>query len=565
MRASGAKNNTSHRRPHRYLQQLRTERNARVSRRHATPASPPDDDGGGDNTADEEQRLAKSLKEVGSEFWQTSAVRAAWLERTTVQPLYPTQEAAIAAILAREATVHMGSSGALLREPMGKGKTLIVIMTILRDAQARVRLASSLATSNGPTHAGRFGKPTLIVTPKHLLEQWRNQFRQQLPPETLSVQILATVPQLLRANFDFIGSYVDVVLTTYESLKAALCKLQRASTDPAAAIAASLFGKDWHRLVMEEASVIINDDTHNFACVQAIRTKRRLLVTATPLPNARWHEFRTLLTALGVDIAAALGTPPVGDGDDDEAAHLQRASNVLKPFIVNECPFESVAAEYIWVDWLTAAERDFYYKVDAALNRVPGVNHLARETTLQYLCLSPVVMLSRTAPHLLPDDRPCFSKMAAIIRYVQDRIAPHEKGLVFAHSKRGLYELAHHLRRAAIECLMLTGDTKDDDERQRTLQRFCNPDDPTRLLLCTHKKVGLGTDGLQRVANHVLILDQPYVPADEEQAYGRVNRAGQQRFTYLVKFILLGTVEYQRLLVNKEKASRLAIVFPTPH
>ncbi len=116
--------------------------------------------------------VASSAKQWSLYFFRNPTP---FLDAKPKHPPWPVQERSIERILDREATpFHKGGGGAqetaaLLGDRPGGGKTNIVALVQLRDAQARVRAEGHFT--------GRFGHPTLIVVPSHLIGQWQEHFR----------------------------------------------------------------------------------------------------------------------------------------------------------------------------------------------------------------------------------------------------------------------------------------------------------------------------------------------------------------------------------------------------
>lgn len=68
--------------------------------------------------------------------------------------------------------------------------------------------------------------------------------------------------------------------------------------------------------------------------------------------------------------------------------------------------------------------------------------------------------------------------------------------------------------------------------------------------------VGLGANGLNLTeASHVLLLEPSINPAAEAQAIGRVFRIGQEKETFIHRFIVRDTVEERVLKMAEGRAS----------
>jgi SNF2 family DNA or RNA helicase len=87
-------------------------------------------------------------------------------------------------------------------------------------------------------------------------------------------------------------------------------------------------------------------------------------------------------------------------------------------------------------------------------------------------------------------------------------------------------------------------------DRQLALEAF--KAGKVRVLAGTLATLGEGVDGLQ-VARHVVLLDRPWRPSDEEQAIGRIRRSGQVDavFAWMVTARNTVDVKINRLLAQK--------------
>lgn len=482
--------------------------------------------------------------ERANQFRLDSRVGDHWLTLGPVKDIpNENQLKAVHEIGIREAMADLRA--ALLMEPVGKGKTQIVLLYILREAQARYRAGGA-----------RFGHPTLIVVPLKLLPQWERYIRDKYTSETFSIESIAETREILdpaaKARIEWA---MDIVLTTYESLRAAAAGAAGSTPLP------GLFSVPWHRIVLEEATAVSNKETLVFQAISLLRTTYRLAVTATPIPNSRLDELVTMLRTLD---CRSLATDPIRDARD--------ASDRLVPYIVAVTRRVVRTPDKRWLPFLTEGERALYQEVEEEARR-SAPNTLAALRILCQLSLSPALLMSRAERAMLPAERPAFTKIAYLLRYVEEEMAVDEKGVVFAFSKTGLHELQHHLARAGVGAVLVTGDDPVP-VRNRLMREFVRlPTTVSKLMLCTYKTVNLGTDGLQQVANHVLEFEPSWVPTDDEQACGRLDRPGasplpdfmhpvlthppgQTRPVHFVKFILKGTVDVHMDAICERKKQR---------
>jgi SNF2 family DNA or RNA helicase len=167
------------------------------------------------------------------------------------------QEEAVEWCLQREDQDAPHTRGGILADDMGLGKTVTMIATIICN----------------------FQRPTLIVVPPILLEQWSNQFETFIDykpfiyygnNKTHSCEYIASQP---------------VVLTTYNTLAQDLKTNQK------------LYKIEWFRVICDEAHNLRNNKTNNHRAVAAHTYRVMWLVTGTPIHN-RLNDLFSLLDLL---------------------------------------------------------------------------------------------------------------------------------------------------------------------------------------------------------------------------------------------------------------------------
>lgn len=156
--------------------------------------------------------------------------------------LYPYQESGVAFL----ASVARESIGCVLADEMGLGKTLQVIALLSIE-----------------TAAGR--RPSLIVCPATLLENWRREIAAFAPQlKTL----LHSGPNRPGSPSTF--SSFDVVVTSYETA---------VRDEPL------LSSAEWNVVALDEAQNIKNPDAQRTIAVKALPRRVSLAVTGTPVEN----------------------------------------------------------------------------------------------------------------------------------------------------------------------------------------------------------------------------------------------------------------------------------------
>ncbi|KAK5080232.1 hypothetical protein LTR05_008745 [Lithohypha guttulata] len=177
------------------------------------------------------------------------------------------------------------NKGGILADDMGLGKTVQAISLMLEH----------------PPPADEH-KPTLVITPVALLEQWKSEFQKFLRISHLP-SLITLHGQDARRPWSEVAEY-DIVLTTYGTLASEsrrwLTSLERLQFDPEARqILKDEFptlgeGSTFHRIVLDEAHLIKNKNTKTAKAVCMLSAKYRWCLTGTPMQN-RVEEIYSLI------------------------------------------------------------------------------------------------------------------------------------------------------------------------------------------------------------------------------------------------------------------------------
>jgi SNF2 family DNA or RNA helicase len=346
-----------------------------------------------------------------------------------------------------------------------------------------------------------------------------------------------------------------------------------------------LFALSWRRLILDEASYVKNPATGNAAILTLLRADCRLFLTATPVPNSRARELNSLLRGLGCTLRLEEQGNKEGDEEEEEAdsgdsdeeqgihsdgIEMGDEDEPLENAEIRRLIFERlVVASYSNEDSsptgrillpevrrlplhpLDMAEYNAFRDHLEVTERHPFLrDHLKRK-----FCLSPALACN-DEDLLANPDRPTPPRMLQVIGYVHEEMRDDEKLLVHAKWTTALQELGFHLSRAGISNAFIHGKTSLT-QMTEILNDFKREDGGPRVLLMSDVSK-FGTNGLQR-ANHVIELQPDYVPGEDDQVGGRINRLGQTRLTRMcfIKFVWLNTIEMDVERKNADKRKRL--------
>ena len=160
-----------------------------------------------------------------------------------------------------EAGSNLSGRGGILADEMGLGKTVMALALISMDRVVYTKR-----------------KPTLLVLPLTLLEQWHSELLMHIGPSlevfvyhrsSLTNLQTVTSDQILRGNY-------DVVITTYQTLLSSSTRAQN-----------PILGVEWRRVILDEAHQIKSLSGRTFSVISGnLKSDSRWCLTATPVLNS---------------------------------------------------------------------------------------------------------------------------------------------------------------------------------------------------------------------------------------------------------------------------------------
>ena len=445
--------------------------------------------------------------------------------------------------------------GGVLADDMGLGKTL-----------------QALALLQNELDAGRLDRPSLVVVPTSLLENWQSEAQRFTP----QLRVLVLHGKQRIQLFGEIAS-AHVVVTSY----------QLAVRDMPV-----LVTHDWHYLVLDEAQRIKNSRSQATVALKALNARHRLCLSGTPLEN-HLGELWSLMDFVSPGLLGSEAqfrehyrTPIEKRQETQQADHLARR---VRPFILRRTKLQvaqdlPAKTETLLRVELDGMQRDLYETVratmDSKLRAAIAKQGLARSQIvvldallkLRQVCCDPRLLKFRGAAPLdagLGDfDSSVFDDPAD--EALQTRAAPAvaaapsaklellcdllptlaEEGrriLVFSQFTEMLALIEPELVRLGLDYVKLTGETQHRGDVVRSFQEGTAP-----VFLISLKAGGVGLN--LTAADTVILYDPWWNPAVEQQAIDRAYRIGQDKPVFVYKLVASGTVEEKMLELQARKA-----------
>lgn len=407
--------------------------------------------------------------------------------------LYPYQTTGLQWLSAR-ATAGLGG---ILADEMGLGKTLQIIGLLAQTA-------------------GRSGRPSLVVVPLTLVENWAREFR-KFAPELVVYRHVGPRRSLRPSEL----ARQEVVVTTYET----------AVSDEAV-----LSLVPWEIVVLDEAQAVKNPEALRTKAVKAIPRSAGFAVTGTPLEN----RTQDVWSLAGFALPGYLGTrQEFADRleSDPERLRLALRALILRREVADvagdlpdkieiELPLEMFAPEAEAYEALIGSVRA------EAKGRTPI---LALITKLRLFTAHPDLVMG---PSASPESR--SAKFAQLLELLNEIVQLGEKTLIFV-AFTGAADLILRTvnRRWGVPAWTLDGRTPVAD-RQPTIDKFSEVDGPAVLVL----NPAAGGVGLNiQAATHVIHYTLEWNPAREAQATARAWRRGQSRPVTVHRLYLVATID----------------------
>ena len=407
--------------------------------------------------------------------------------------------------------------GACLADDMGLGKTVQAIALLLEQA------------GNGAS---------LIIAPTSVCFNWVEELAKFAP--SLSVFLMHNENDRLQV-VDRLGA-MDVLICSYGLM-------QQDNS--------GLADKEWNLLILDEAQAIKNHTTKRFKAVCELKSKRRIILSGTPIENhlgELWSLFRFLNPGLlgSIDKFQKKFITPISNKNQ---IAKQTLKNLVYPYILrrtktqvlSELPAKMEQSIYIEP---SDEETAFYEAIrQRALENLAS---LKGKENKRFSILAEITRLRQACCHSSLVDENIHlenSKLTAFLELVQELIENNHKVLVFSQYVRYLGIIQQILQKNDIKYQYIDG-AVPINQRKTAVAEFQSGKGGDVFLISL--KAG-GTGLNLTAADYVIILDPWWNPAVEDQAADRAHRIGQQRPVTVYRLIMKNSIEEKIIHMHKDK------------
>lgn len=429
-------------------------------------------------------------------------------------------------------------SGCLLADDMGLGKTIQLLTFLVWYLEKYPQ-----------------DKPTLIVAPVSLLDNWERElhrffFADALPVLKLYGSALSAVkfkkeeiPADLKAKGiknllrpGWVGG-ARIVLTTYETLRDQEFSLAR---------------QQWSIVVCDEAQKLKNPAALVTQAIKAIPARFRVACTGTPVENTLidlWCLFDFIQPGFlgGLNQFGREYQRPIEAALERDTVALERLRGLIDPQtlrrtkqdIAKDLPakIEDTACRSLSMH---ALQRNLYLSEISAYSQKQQIEEQLDQKTSGMLGLLHKLKLICAHPYSVQPDkrlRDNSPKLQWLMQTLESikRAGNGDKVIVFTELRDIQRELQHSIQEHfGFRATVINGDTSTSSQsansRQRLIDQFQELPGFAVIILSTIA-VGFGVN--VQAANHVIHFTRCWNPAKEDQATDRAYRIGQEKDVYV--------------------------------
>lgn len=292
-------------------------------------------------------------------------------------------------------------------------------------------------------------------------------------------------------------------------------------------------------IIIDEAQVIKNRQTKKYQAISQLHCKHKIILTGTPIENSideLWSHFMMLMPTMQslYHRLHTLGVQTVPE------VYVTLSSKFLKPFILRR------EKQMVLQDLPERIEKTVYIE----LSDTERANYQQVHTTILHAFASGLSgrISSLALEGLLRLRQACIApKFQTVLDYLYTFRSEGRQVLLFSQFVSSLHELETLLTSEGIRFVTLYGDTRNRDIPVRQFQT----DPSITVFLISLKAGGVGLNLTS--ADRVILLDDWWNPAVEDQAMARAHRIGQKHNVLVLRLVCKDTVEEKILQLQDQK------------
>ena len=404
----------------------------------------------------------------------------------------PHQREGVLWLLARE-LMPPRHKGGFLCDEMGLGKTVQMISTCLGNPK----------------------RNTLVVVPKTIVNQWRDEVKRFAPHLTVYVH-----DGLTKTTDAANVAQHSITITAYSGLRK---------------MPSVLHEVEWGRVILDEGHEIRNSRTQIFKSVSGLQSEIRWILTGTPVYNSK-KDFANMGKFLGICPRFVVNNPRT---TQKEYVLRRTKDDIIDRIQLPPCDFQNVECE------MYPQEKKLYDSVfEECRNTVLEIFQHATNIERHAMVIMECLLRCRQVmihPQLFIDslkdgtvwDKPS-KKLETLVSMIEQH--PKEKTIVFTQFKREMEIIEKSLVSKGITVFKIHG-MMNTHERTEDTQKFRACKTQCAFLI----QIKAGGQGLNlQEATRVYITSPSWNPATELQAIARSHRTGQTQTVVVRKLIYAG-------------------------
>lgn len=406
----------------------------------------------------------------------------------------------------------------VLADDMGLGKTLEIIALLMSDDVLC---------------------PSLIVCPKSLAYNWRNEFI-KWNANVKVININGTSSERSKTIKKIKKNEKAIYITSYDSLKNDLEYYQDVC---------------FNYMILDEAQFIKNHTTLKARSVKQINSLHRFVLTGTPIENTvmdLWSLFDFLMPNYLYNYNKFNSQYEKEITTFQNSSVINRLVKKITPFILRRTKQEVLTDlpeknEIIQYAEMGKEQRKVYeaqllktkQMITESSNKMEVLSSLTR---LRQICVDPSLFID--------DYKGNSAKVDLVLELVKDYIDEGHKLIIFSQFTSAFEKLESELNKNGVKYFILTGKT-DALKRVEMANIFNIPESEEKVFLVSLKAGGTGLNLIG--ADVVIHLDPWWNVSAENQATDRAHRIGQRNIVQVIKLVCENSIEQKVIELQEIK------------